>query len=110
MVNLKNILNLFEKKIICDKGKEGSESFCLRDKENETIILEDEVCNENTMINDPVEEYINIKFYEILINKIKEVKNTVDTTQLKKLEIIITMLLIIKIIIQLKKIIQLIRN
>ena len=85
MENLKNILNvLIEKKIICDKGKEGHESFCLLDNEHESIILEDEVCNENTMINDPVEEYINIKFYEILINKIKEeVKNTVDT-ELKK--------------------------
>ena len=85
MENLENILNvLIEKKIICDKGKEGHESFCLLDNENESIILEDEVCNENTMINYPVEEYINIKFYEILINKIKEeVKNTVDT-KLKK--------------------------
>ena len=78
MDNLKDIINiLIEKKAIYDKGKEGNESFCLLD--NGMYILNGDECDDEPNNIDPVEEYINEKFYEVIINKIKEeVKNTVN--------------------------------
>ena len=42
-------------------------------------ILNGDECDDEPNNIDPVEEYINEKFYEVIINKIKEeVKNTVN--------------------------------
>ena len=76
MEQLKDVIKLLlEKKLICDKGKEGSESFfilenILSDEEASEEEASDDTHNENL-----IEAYINEKSYETLVNKIKgEVK------------------------------------
>ena len=85
MDSVKNILDgMTEKGIIRDNGKEGHnessdvmEERILNDEEN---LSDDSNCSEKNTISHSLKSYINDKFYETLINKIKyEVKLAVDT-------------------------------
>ena len=96
MDRLKEVLNnLIVNNLIRNNGKEGRESFCVIDEQideqnndsdddieersldvsNEDNIddnlTEDININENSVISDSLKSYINDKFYETLINKIK---------------------------------------
>ena len=67
---------MIEKDLICDKGKEGSESFYVL--EGEINPSDDE--NAETMDSEnPITTYINENFYDTIMNKIKvEVKSAID--------------------------------
>ena len=72
--NVKELLNnMVEQNLICDKGKEGTESFYVL--EGETYTSDDE--NAETM--DSENPVINEKFYDTIMNKIKvEVKSAIE--------------------------------
>ena len=75
--NVKELLNnMVEKNLICDKGKEGSKSFFVL--EGETYTSDDE--NAETMDSEnPITTYINEKFYDTIMNKIKvEIKSAIE--------------------------------
>ena len=85
MEQLKDVIKLLlEKKLICDKGKEGSESFfilenILSNEEASDEEASDEEASDDTRNENLIEAYINEKFYETLVNKIKgEVKMAVS--------------------------------
>ena len=107
MDSLKEILNnMIENGLLRNNGKEGRESFCVIDEQNndsadvmeersledgsneentEDILTEYGGSNENNIISESLKSYINDKFYETLINKVKsKVKIAVDTKFNKK--------------------------
>ena len=97
MDGVKDILDgMIGKGLIRDNGKEGHESFSVIEEENfnnESDDVIEERCtddeenastdnnfNEKNIMSDSLKSYINDKFYETLVYKIKyEVKVTVDT-------------------------------